>query len=241
MQIGKQLIATESLIRFVYDKSRQSIQLICQLSAAEQNSRRQACCLAFFGSSVYTVNKSIRQECWPAGTPTLVKQKTDRMHNYRKLYSEKQRVMCPICRKHNSILPIFSWSMHWFERSTEWNDDGLSHLDERDGKSNTHRRATRLASVEKRSARIMSFRRIIMRERSRRARQSVSFTCRGRFNYPIASSLPHHHSVPLSTPRFLFRTIESHRNSQRARVRAGGIQIARYRPDNPVKTIAGAG
>lgn len=104
-------------------------------------------------------------------------------------------------------------------------------IDERE--SNTPQRwTTWLASVEKRSARIMSFRRIIMRERSRRARQSVSFTCRGRFNYPIASSLPHHHSAPLSTPRFLFRAIESHRNSV-ARVRAGGIQIARYRLDNP--------
>jgi len=51
------------------------------------------------------------------------------------------------------------------------------------------------------SARIMSFRRIIMRERSRRARQSVSFTYRGRFNYPIASSSPllasRHRTAPL--------------------------------------------
>lgn len=64
-----------------------------------------------------------------------------------------------------------------------------------------------LASVEKRSARIMSFRRI-MRERSRRARQSVSFTCRGRFNYPIASSPAS--SFPSLHPRralfFLFST-----------------------------------
>lgn len=129
--------------------------------------------------------------------------------------------MSDICRKRNSILPVFSWNIHSFERSTEWNDDSdsLSHLDEQNGKSNTYRREARLAFVEKRSARIMSFRRIIMRERSRRARQSVSFTCRGRFNYPIASSLPHHHSVPLSTPRFLFRTIESHRNTACARSR----------------------
>lgn len=46
METGKQLI------RFVCDKS-QSIQLIYQFSTAEQNSRRQACCLAFFGSPVY--------------------------------------------------------------------------------------------------------------------------------------------------------------------------------------------
>lgn len=93
--------------------------------------------------------------------------------------------------------------------------------DEREGKAtytHTYGSVNDTVSVEKRSARIMSFRRIIMRERSRRARQSVSFTCRGRFNYPIASSLsgiiiPR---VPLSTPRFLFRAIESRRNSVRA-------------------------
>lgn len=118
-------------------------------------------------------------------------------------------------------------------------------IDERDGKA-TRRRATRLASVEKRSARIMSFRRIIMRERSRRARQSVSFTCRGRFNYPIASSLSlslsHASSFGSLFPRRAFYSARSRAIAiQRARVRAGGIQIARYRPDNPVKTIAGAG
>lgn len=84
-----------------------------------------------------------------------------------------------------------------------------------------------LASVEKRSARIMSFRRI-MRERSRRARQSVSFTCRGRFNYPIASSPAS--SSPSLCPHaalfFIFRAIESRR--ERARARA--------RPDKSVKT-----
>lgn len=101
-------------------------------------------------------------------------------------------------------------------------------MDER-RKSNTVERATRFSSVsvEKRSARIMSFRRI-MRERSRRARQSVSFTCRGRFNYPIdPPPLAHHHSRPsLPTRRafFLFS----------ARSRA----CARYRPDKSVKTIA---
>lgn len=103
-------------------------------------------------------------------------------------------------------------------------------VDERDGEAQhttTERRTTTVsASVEKRSARIMSFRRIIMRERSRRARQSVSFTYRGRFNYPIASSLPHHHSGPLfHAARFLFRAIESpSRNSRacaRVRLRAG--------------------
>lgn len=85
-------------------------------------------------------------------------------------------------------------------------------MDER-RKSNTVERATRFSSVpvEKRSARIMSFRRI-MRERSRRARQSVSFTCRGRFNYPIdPPPLAHHHSrssLPTAALFFIFRAIE---------------------------------
>jgi len=72
MQIGEQLIITESLIPFVCDKSRRSIQLIYQLSPVEQNSKRQTCRLTFSGSSI---NRSIWQEFRFVETPTpLVKQ-----------------------------------------------------------------------------------------------------------------------------------------------------------------------
>lgn len=112
-------------------------------------------------------------------------------------------------------------------------------MDER-RKSNTVERATRFSSVsvEKRSARIMSFRRI-MRERSRRARQSVSFTCRGRFNYPIdPPPLAHHHSRPsLPTRRaffFIFRAIESLRALSSRQERENDSQA----PDNDEQELA---
>lgn len=115
-------------------------------------------------------------------------------------------------------------------------------MDER-RKSNTVERATRFisVSVEKRSARIMSFRRI-MSERSRRARQSVSFTCRGRFNYPIDPPLLSRIIIPgllFPQPRFfffIFRAIERLRALSSRQERENDSQVRG--PDNDEQELA---